>query len=313
MDFRRFLTVSILAIIAALAVLIWFYPSGEDFRKDNFSWNGVREFSDVFNADMLSSLGDLPENPAGSVLILIPYSNFSAADLEAVDRFVGNGGMLLLADDYGNGNEVLEHLRINASFSGERLLDPLFNYMNSLFPRVIDFTDAAINESVDSIVLNHATSLDIGTGVEIVALSSVSSFLDLNDNRLRDDGEPAGPLPVAAKAEYNRGLVFILSDPSIIINCMLDTGDNRAFLDDITGYDSPEPVIMLDQSHLPGDNLHRSKSGLTAIRSALATPAGITLTVTFVVLLTLLPIWLRTKGGKHERRDGHKRRAGKDT
>jgi hypothetical protein len=312
-DFRRFLSILILAIIALLVVVIWFYPSSKDFRTDNFAWNGAREFSEGFGADMLLSLDDLPENPADCVLITIPYVGFSAADLASLDSFISNGGTLLLADDYGNGNQVLEYLRINGSFSGEQLLDPLFNYKNSFFPKIIDFTDAAISESVASIVLNHATSLDIGAGVEIIARSSASSFLDLNDNQILDDGEPIGPLPVAAKAEYNRGLVFMLSDPSTIINCMSDIGDNYAFIDNITRYNGPEPSIMLDQSHLPSDNLYQSKSGLITIRNALATPAGVTLIVTIVIILTLLPIWLRAKGGKHDRKDGNKWRSGKDT
>ncbi len=306
MDFRRFLSVLILATTALLAVVIWFYPSSADFRTDNFAWNGAREFSEGFGADMLLSLDDLPDNPADCVLITIPYVSFSAADLASLDSFVSNGGTLLLADDYGNGNQVLEYLHLNASFSGEQLLDPLFNYKNSFFPKVIDFTDAAINEGVDSIVLNHATSLDIGAGVQLVARSSASSFLDLNDNRMLDDGEPAGPLPVAAKAEYNKGLVFMLSDPSTIINCMRDIGDNYAFIDNIMRYNGPEPSIMLDQSHLPSDNLYQAKSGLITIRKALATPAGITLIVTIVIIVTLLPIWLRVKGGKHDRRDENK-------
>jgi hypothetical protein len=286
--------------------VIWFYPSSKDFRANNFAWNGVREFSEGFGADMLLSLDNLPENPGNCVLVLIPYESFSAADLASLDSFISNGGSLLLADDYGNGNQVLEYLHINASFSGEQLLDPLFNYKNSFFPKVIDFTNAAINESVDSIVLNHATSLDIGAGVELVARSSASSFLDLNDNQIRDEGEIAGQLPVAAKAEYSNGLVFMLSDPSTIINCMRDIGDNYAFIDNMIRYNGPEPSIMLDQSHLPSDNLYQTKSGLITIRNALATPAGITLIVTVVVILTLLPIWLRVKGGKYDRKDENK-------
>ena len=299
MELRRYLLIISLAIAAALIIVVWLYPSSNDFSAENPSWNGAAEFTDSFVTSSLRSYADLPENPEDTVLVLIPYIEFTDSDLALLSSYINDGGTLVLADDYGYGNTVLEYLQINASFNGEPLLDPVFNYKNSFFPRVTDFASSTLTENLDSIVLNHATGMTIGDGVEIIAQSSATSFIDLNDDQLYDQEEPLGPLPVAAQADFNDGMVIMLSDPSIIINCMQDMDDNLTFITNIMQIKGADSDIMIDESHLPSANLDEAKSILTSMRDALATPAGTIAVVTAIVVLILLPIWLRRKGGNH--------------
>ncbi len=313
MQLRKFAVLLTILIIALLVAVIWFYPSSQDFKAKNPSWNGAREFARHFDAASLQSLGDLPENPDNTVLVVIPYIDFSQTDLAALKQYVGGGGTLVLADDYGYGNTVLDYLQINVRFNGTPLLDPLFNYKNSYFPRATDFTASAITRNISSIVLNHATSLDAGAGIEIIARSSAASFLDTNNNELSDEDEPAGPMTVAAQAAVDKGRVIMLSDPSIIICSMLNMDDNNAFIGNIIKSAGADSEVMLDESHLPKDNLDEAQSGLADLRGKLATPAGITLIVAAIVALALLPIWFRGKGGSHGRIFKHKRNHGQDT
>ena len=312
MELRKFALWLTLLIIVSLTALVWFYPSSQDFKAKNPSWNGAREFARHFGADSLQSLDDLPQNPGDTVLVVIPYIEVSRTDLAALKLYVSNGGTLVLADDYGYGNTVLEYLKINASFNGAPLLDPLFNYKNSYLPRVTDFTTSAITQNISNIALNHATSLDAGVGVQAIARSSAASFLDINNNTVHDEDETAGPLTVAAQAAVANGRVIILSDPSMIINSMLDMDDNNAFIANIIKSAGADSEVMFDESHLPKDNLDEAQGGLAALRGKLATPAGIALILTVIVALALLPIWFRGKGGKHGRIFKHKRNPGQD-
>ena len=302
MSIRRYLSLLALAVVVLLATLVWFYPSGADFISGNRGWNGAREFCNTFGVDVVHSLDDLPAGPEGALLIAIPYQRYSAGELAVIERFVASGGVLLLADDYGNGNQVLDYLQANAGFSGEQLVDPLFNYVNSSMPEIVDFEDSGLVDGVQSIILNHATALTVGDDWQVVASSSEASFIDLNDNRTADAGEQAGPLTVAATLGYGRGSIILLSDPSMIINCMLDLADNYIFMDNILHFDSAEAGIMLDQSHLSGDGLDEAKGWLGAARDALAAPAGVAGIGTIIIALTLYPIWITIRGGKDGRR-----------
>lgn len=314
MELRKFAVWLTLLIAVLLVAVIWFYPSSQDFKAKNPAWNGAKEFVHNFGSDSLQSLGGLPQNPSGTILILIPYTEVSQTDLAALKKYVGGGGTLVLADDYGYGNSVLAYLQIDARLNGTPLLDPLFNYKNSYFPRVTDFNASPITENITSIVLNHATCIDAGPKVKPIAQASSASFLDINNNQSLDEREPTGPLVVAAQAVVDEGRVIILSDPSIIINSMLDMGDNNAFIANIINSKGPGAVVMLDESHLPKDNLDEAQYGLAALRDKLATPAGITLTMALIIALALLPIWwFKGKGGMHGGIFKNKRHPGQDT
>jgi len=142
-----------------LIIAVWFFPSNEDFRVENPFWNGTRDISASYPAQPLESLSDLPPSPQGTTLILIPYLNCTPAELEQLNRFVSQGGRLVLADDYGYGNQILEYLGLRARFAGETLLDPLVNYKNKQFPKIIHLEPSLLTSNTGSLVFNHATCL----------------------------------------------------------------------------------------------------------------------------------------------------------
>ncbi|GAI51779.1 unnamed protein product, partial [marine sediment metagenome] len=103
---------------------------------------GTKDISSVIPASPVQSLSELPISPQEVTFILIPYLNFSLDELEEINNFVTRGGTLVLADDYGYGNQLLEHLGLKARFSGQPLLDPLINYKNKWFPQVSHLTSS---------------------------------------------------------------------------------------------------------------------------------------------------------------------------
>jgi hypothetical protein len=287
-----------LCVVILLTVTIWFYPSKQDFRVDNSSWNGMATISVRLQASPVKFLADLPSVPQETSLVVIPYTDFTQLELRGLREYVFGGGTLVLADDYGHGNEVLSYLGIKARFIQEPLLDPVSHYKNKWLPRITNFASPPTSSEVKSLVLNHATALSGITESESMALSSNFSFLDMNHNSAWDEGELRGPLPVAARLKVGQGWLVLIADPSIVINSMLDIGDNYEFVKNILHFQVAEPTILLDQSHLPMTSLDSSKMMLVRTRNTLSTPEG-TLGVLFVILaLGLIPIWYRRK--EHE-------------
>ncbi|MDD4858729.1 MAG: DUF4350 domain-containing protein [Dehalococcoidales bacterium] len=291
MILRRFLLILAITVTLTLVIVVWLFPSHEDFRFENHCWNGTGNLQAGNEIKPIESLSRLPSASAGTTFILVPYLQFTPDELDTIRSFTSSGGALVLADDYGYGNDVLEYLGLTARFSGRALLDPLSNYNSEWLPRVSIFTDDSLTSGLESLVLNHATSLlNIAPG-EIMAQSSLFSFLDDNSNRTWNEGEPTGRKPVISRHMLGSGQVILIADASIFINSMATMASNSNLLSNIIKT-SPEGVYF-DQSHLSSSNLQETKAMLAKLRSLLAAPLGLLLLIALVFAITLFPLWRR--------------------
>jgi len=282
---HKFIVITTLVVFLLLAAVAWFFPSTDDFGVENELWNGMSKTL-VAEFRPLKSLDDLP---AESTLLLIPYSDFSTAELERIKDFVSQGGNLILADDYGYGNKVLEYLGLNERFSGAPLLDPLVNYKHAWFPRILHIRDSALTTGVTSLVLNHATALTYVAPGDVIASSSAFSFLDLSGNEESDSYDPAGSFPVISRHPVSSGQVILIADPSIFINSMNGLEDNKKLIKNIVALSTTPPFI--DQSHLTPSNLRETKGLLADARGILSSPLGTLGAVVLALGLTLMPFW----------------------
>ena len=288
MELRKFLGIFTAALIILIILTVWFFPSNDDFRLDNPFWNGTDDIRAEYKAQAIDSLEELPSSPGGATLLLIPCVSSIPAELHHLNVFISRGGRLILADDYGYGNEILEYLGLEARFSGDVLLDSLVNYKNKKFPRIINFQSDPLIGNTDNLVFNHATSL-INVSEDIVlAMSSPFSFLDNNGDGIRQREEPTGPLPVISHHKLGNGEVILISDPSIFINSMDSIADNKKFIQNIAATTS---VLYLDQSHLGFTELHNFKRLLQQTRELLATPIGTSVLVLVAIVAALIPVW----------------------
>lgn len=257
----------------------------------NTMWNGIKNFSSEVSAAQLDSIKNLPGEPGNSVLISIPYLPYVAEDLEKIRGFVEGGGTLLLADDYGYGNQVLERLGVQARFDGRPLLDPLFCYKNQWMPKVIDFTAPG---NFKTLILNHATALNQVPFEQVIAWSEESSYIDSNENQAWDKGESKGRLPVVAQTRVGKGVVIIISDPSLMINTMIGQADNRAFIVHLLGSQDNRKNILFDISHLSQTPLDVSKSWLDRMREIMREPYP--LLAVILVIIIGISIWMTRIG-----------------
>ena len=294
MALRRFLAILTATLVILLIIAVWFFPSNEDFRVENPFWNGTRDAHNSYQTQPLASLADLPPSPTGITLILVPYLSGTPAELEQLSRFVTRGGTLVLADDYGHGNQILEHLGLKARFSGQPLLDPLINYKNEYFPRITHLEPGPLTGNSGNLVFNHATCLINIAAPETLARSSSFSFLDQNDSGTWDEGETAGPLPVISHHQLGRGQVILISDPSLFINGMT-IEDNKRLMQNIAA-----ATLYIDQSHLPQTELHQTKNLLTQVRGFLATPIMTAALVILALIIILKPVWHKREKGTED-------------
>jgi hypothetical protein len=291
MEARKLLPLLTAIAIVALLALIWFFPPTGDFRVGNPFWNGYSGFSGSFNATAISSMNGLPANSSGAVLVDVPYAPFTSRDLSRLQQFVAEGGTLVLMDDYGYGNQILEYLELNVSFSGVPLLDPLFNYKNDFFPRISNFSAILNLSSTADFAMDRGTALLTNDSSRVLAWSSSFSFLSPNGGSAMSAGDTLGPLPVAYYQRIDKGMVIAVADPSIVINSMIGVDSNYAFINNIINLNGNHGAMYIDQSHLPVTTLDEAKVALNMAYSAASSPFGAAAIIVVILALGTLPLW----------------------
>ncbi|MCW3999772.1 MAG: DUF4350 domain-containing protein [Candidatus Bathyarchaeota archaeon] len=290
----KLLMLSTLLILLLASAIVWFYPPTGDFRLENPFWNGLQKYTQQAQATPLTSLTNLPADQKETALILIPYSPFTAAELAQIRNYVTEGGTLILLDDYGYGNQVLTSLDVNIKFTGQPLLDPLFNYQNKMLPKITDLATTPLSANVSSITFNHATALQVEDAT-IAAKSSIFSFLDTNDNQEHGESEPTGPFPMVAYTKLEQGYVVAVADPSLLINSMINLDGNLQFIHNAAALQTSNPKIYIDQTHLPTMPIYGAKTVLATIYGAAASPLGTILVFAALLTVTFYPMWKKVK------------------
>jgi hypothetical protein len=279
---------SLVIIIVALVSLgtIWFYPSVQAFMASNTEWNGINKFCSEFNVQNIDSLAALPATPERDVLISIPYLEYTPDQLTQMEQFVENGGQLILMDDFGYGNSFLKYAGISARFDNIPLLDPLFNYKNEYFPRVLTFNSGITARGIMVVVFDHGTALSGVNQSQALAWSSNTSFLDNNKDGNQDNGETNGPFVVAADYSLGKGTIDLVSGPSLIMNAVPGTNDNTAFVTYLINSNGTPDNILFDRANTPNAPLDTAKIALTNLRKVMSEPYVIlgTLVLVFVII-----------------------------
>jgi hypothetical protein len=224
-------TISALVLIVITSV----YPSFDDLFIENPHWNGLSEFNRLLKPERIDNLENLGvyNNPS-TLFIIGPDKAFKENEIISIGLFLMNGGRVILADDFGTGNQILEYLGFDARFDGRLIMDTIFKDKNSLMPRV-----EAGYYGVDYLVLNYPTYLVADTGVVVW-----SSYLSYAADSVDEEAGNFGVHPIIVEIQVNNGKLILISDSSLFINSMIDKGGNRELLKALA-----EGVVIIDEIH----------------------------------------------------------------
>jgi hypothetical protein len=281
----QLLLIALLISVSVIGVVAM-STSTAGFSPYNANWDGTAEFRNLANANGETTIVTSVEQYEGAdpasttAFVLAPEKNYSDSDRELINRFVQNGGLLIVADDYeGNGNTVLRSVNASARFDGRILRDEQNNFESSFFPSATNTSTHTLVSNVDGLTFNYGTTIRPGTARPIVNSSSVSYLVD-NRNESLEPQTDLRRYPVVTVESVGEGTVVAIGDPSIFISSMLDKSDNRAFISALLGERSE---ILLDQSH--SQSLPILVSLTLALRSSPPVAGGI---LTILVGLVLV-------------------------
>ena len=246
---RKTLLIGLVVIAVLLIGAARLYFSNTDFGLDNPYWNGIDYLSTGVNAHPLYDVSGLPVIAGNTTLLVAgPQTNFTAAESGSVLSFLNRGGTVVVMDDFGDANSLLSGIDAPVQVRQVPICDLKDFYMNYSFPIISTFSPSPYFVNVSSIVLNYPASLNVSGSATVLATTSDTAWLDYNDNSKLDGNEKLGTYPVMAINNYSYGgRLIVISDPDILINSMLDKGDNKVFIANLLAGN-----VLVDVSHNGG-------------------------------------------------------------
>nr|WP_321352378.1 DUF4350 domain-containing protein [uncultured Methanoregula sp.] len=260
-----------------------------EFSRYNTGWNGTSSFFSDLDRHRISYVYEqeaLTKSPGNSTLLVIAPKNHSApAALAAYRKFLNDGNTIILADDFGTGNEILKGLGSHISILPGNLSSLDRRYLNSYM--VVAYREAGnatFGDLPASMALDRPAALEGGTPL---MLSSVMSWIDANGDRRLNTIEDMGTFPVMSSETMGGGKIIVLSDPSILINSMYtqpENSDDRELIRSVLKNDGP---VLVDQMN----SRTADASGISEILHVIRTTIIIEISVLCLLVLTLAWAW----------------------
>lgn len=239
------LSFAIFLIISPISVPL--FQSTAEFSIFNQNWNGCSKFIEeaLESSSVHPILSPLDSfgigSRRGTLLIIGPDLGYSSEEIEEIKLFLQKGGTLVLMDDFGTGNQILEGLNLSARFS-RRDFTEIFYEGNGSLPEIIRITDPELSRGVDRITLNVPSFI---TGAEGEIYSS----------RISISSGSFGERIIMAELRYGEGRIILFSDPSVFINEMFPL--NEKFIENFIERNF-EGDVYVDEAHHSNFNLYQT-------------------------------------------------------
>lgn len=219
--FLRALRLPFVVLVATMAVAVT--AAAMPFDLLGTDWEGCSDFLRMAREE----LGDTrivatdrinygALTPEDSLILLHPEKTL---DVMSLTRFMHAGGRVILLDDYGTGDALLEHFDLERVAVPEHPSQELRH--NPELAIAVPAGLHAVVTDVDRVVTNHPT------GLKHPGLSPVLKIAGTN-------GDP--DVLIAVAGQVSNGRLLVVGDPSILINSMLRYPGNKAFAKGLVRY-----------------------------------------------------------------------------
>lgn len=229
MSGRRALGLHALALVATVIGPAAAAAQDRDFDPDNHEWNGLSELVAIADGTLSAhpvvtrELDAATLGPHDAVLLIAPGERPLAEPLVALMR---EGGRVVVADDYGASGAILDtfHIERRAPLPDADALRLRGN------PQLLVAHPAMqhpLAVGVDALVTNHPQVVvhhPTGEGAPLPPIFEISP------------GEAVVLAGAVGDDPAEQGRLVVLSDPSVLINNMLEMRGNRRFAENLVAF-----------------------------------------------------------------------------
>jgi len=285
---------AILLSTLIISTASYYWPIQEPFHAYNDGPDGCSTLLTLVRDPLLVYSYGTPIPASISVLVIIgPTVPFTVNEANVIRSFLVSGGRVLLAEDHGSGNSLLERLSIGVRFSGTQISDLYFYSKQRFFPLISQFADDPITYNLTSIVMSRPSYLQIQepSSIKVLAQSSPLSFIDYKGDGGLMPNETTQSYPVIASARIGLGTLILVSDAATFTNGMIHANDNTKLFLNIVALSTG--VMGYDLAHIPSAPLTAQrisfKNQIDAVAISLQpTPLRAIVTVAIIIGFSIL-------------------------
>jgi hypothetical protein len=222
----------------------------DGYTKENFFGTLISELESMYHTvDFTSEVGF---DPSGYDILILdaPFSAYSYSEGDKVHSFLDNGGTLVALGEktaYWNNsylNNLLSYLGVDIRFEANIIYDYVNYYEKYHWPEIINFYNHPTTNSLDSIVLFAACTIDVFGSAEVVAYSSTVSVTESlnvqNDNSdsasvifkgMKVDPQVSVTVPIIGVDYVGSGKVIAIPDVNIFGDNVYDDDVSEEYID----------------------------------------------------------------------------------
>jgi hypothetical protein len=275
------LTLAVL-LVAGTVLLLHLNTDYNDYSRYNPGWNGTSLFFgslDKDNVVLLDNVNELPGYNNSTLLIIAPAGNYSATEVGYYRDYLERGNIVLIFDDFGSANSLLGPLGTGLHLRNIPLMSADRAYESPEFVRSYPRGRSPVIQNITTLTLDRPSAVDGGTPF---MFSSLLSWEDGNGNQRADPNETIGQFAVGTMVQVGNGQVYVISDPSILINAMegSDGANNRVnFISNILHL---RDTTIIDQTHSITGNTSTPSRIIHKIQTSMVVQIGL---LAFVLMI----------------------------
>jgi hypothetical protein len=268
------LTIVVL-LLAGTVLLLHISTDYNDYSRYNPGWNGTSLFFKSVEKDnviLLDNVNELPGYDNATLLIIAPAGNYSATEVGYYREYLEQGNILLIFDDFGSANTLLDPLGSGVHLRNIPLMSADRAYESPEFVRSYPRGSSPVMQNLSTLTLDRPSAVDGGSPF---IFSSLLSWEDLNGNQKADPNETIGQFAVGTMAQVGNGQVYVISDPGVFINAMVvtdGTGDRATFTSNILHL---RGTTIIDQTHSMTGNTDTPSRIIHKIQTSMVVQIGL--------------------------------------
>ncbi|AFL95050.1 hypothetical protein CL1_0845 [Thermococcus cleftensis] len=244
----KYLTLLLLLFaLITMPITVPLFKSSTQYSIFNWNWDGTskfarlagsmgREIVPIFESFDIANISE----KSGVLLIIGPNMTFTDAEVAQIRAFLERGNTVLIADDFGTGNDILRALKLPVGISEYPLRDFFYETDDRLIVAV-RIENPLLARNVSRIVTNEPSGIIVAREGE--AYASRVAMINLHRRMF----------PIMAEVPYGKGRVIVLSDPDVLAN--MQFRDNEQFLRNLVDY-LGGGTFYFDEAHHPDFSLY---------------------------------------------------------
>ncbi|WP_461866751.1 DUF4350 domain-containing protein [Thermococcus sp.] len=248
---RKFVIYTIVVVLMmtliTMPLTVPLFKSSTPYSMFNTGWDGIARFAmflhskgirlvPLFQSFDMENLKD----KNGVLVIIAPDTAYTSAELAQIRDFVKRGNTLLIADDFGKGDQILRALNLPVRISKYPLKDFFYEKDDRIIVAV-RISDPVLGRNVSRIIMNEPSAIIVSEKGEVY--SSKVAMVNLH----------MGQFSLLAEVPYGDGKVVVLADPDILTNQLFPR--NRQFISNLIDH-LGGGAVYIDEAHHMDFNLY---------------------------------------------------------